>query len=217
MKNLIIIGARGFGREFFWTVHKTKEYQQGEYSIKGFLDDNPNALNGFPCSWGNQFPPILGSTEKYIPQKDDVFFCALGESKFRIHYANLILEKGGEFITFISPMADISPDAKIGRGVYLSKWTSVSTNVEIGDFTMIHGMTIIGHDVKIGRGCSIESHCFFGGFSKMGDGSTMHVRSGIVPHKTIGKNTVVGTASVVMRNFGDNLTLFGNPAKKLVF
>lgn len=215
MKKLIIIGARGFGREVLWAVQGTKEYKEGKYTVKGFLDDNKNALNGFSCPYGKQFPPIIGSVEDYIPEQDDVFFCALGEPKSRMHYANLILAKGGEFISIISPLACVSSDARIGKGVFICGWVLISTNVEIGDFTVIHPMTNIGHDVKIGKGCSIESHCFLGGGAQMKDGSMLHPRSNILPHKTIGENTVVGTGSAVMRNFGDNLTLFGNPAKKI--
>ena len=82
---------------------------------------------------------------------------------------------------------------------------------------MVHAFTVLGHDVKIGAYNTIESYCFFGGYSQTGDDTTFHVRSAIIPHKKVGSNCTVGFGSVVMRNFGDNLHLFGNPAKKLDF
>ena len=65
MKNLIIIGARGWGREVYSSVMTTKEYIDGEIFIKGFLDSKSDAFEGLR---GN-YPPILGTVEGYDIQK----------------------------------------------------------------------------------------------------------------------------------------------------
>ena len=215
-KHLVIIGARGFGREVFGFAHQVAAFQRGEFDIKGFLDDKADLLDGYPCPYGD-YPPILGPVETYEPQPDDVFFCALGDAKWRRVYSGKILAKGGEFISLISPEAHVSNAATIGRGVMICSWTSVSTNVRIGDFTIVHPLCNFGHDVRVGSYCTIESHVFMGGFSEMGDGSTLHVRAGIIPKKRIGRNVSVGFGSVVMRNFGDDVHVFGNPAKVMDF
>ena len=213
MKHLIIIGARGWGREVLGMARKFPQFKDGVYDIKGFLDDKADAFNGLR----GDFPPILGAVETYKPQEDDVFICALGDCKYRRKYAEMILAKGGVFISLIHPDSMVSRYAKIGQGVIVCNWCSISNNVDIGDFTMVHAFTTMGHDVKIGAYNSIESYCFFGGYSQTGEGTTFHVRSSIIPHKSVGSNCSVGFGSVVMRNFGDNLHLFGNPAKKLDF
>lgn len=206
MKKLIIIGARGFGREVYDLARKA-------YQVKGFLDDKTDALNEVR----GEYPPIIGPVETYEPQEEDVFFCALGDAFYRYKYAEIILSKGGEFISLIARGAYVNPTAKIGRGCIISHGTIVSDNVDIGDFTMVHAYSSFGHDVKIGKCNSIESYCFFGGYARTGDFTTMHVRSAIIPKKHVGSNVSVGFGSVVMRNFGDGVHLFGNPAKKLEF
>lgn len=213
MKHLIIIGARGWGREVYGMAKNLPQFKDGTHDIKGFLDDKADAFDGLR----GDFPPILGPVENYAPQNDDVFFCALGDCRYRRIYAEKILKKGGVFISLIHPGATVSSSAKIGRGVIICNWCSVSDNVDVGDFTMLHSFTSLGHDVKIGANNSIESYCFFGGYSQTGDNTTFHVRSLIIPHKKVGNNCSVGVGSVVMRNFGDNIHLFGNPAKKLDF
>ncbi len=215
-KNLIIIGARGYGREIFGMVHSVKEYLRGEWTIKGFLDSNTNALEGYRCAFG-EYPPILGAVEDYEPQPDDVFFCALGDCGYRRKYAEMILAKGGQFVSILHPQASISPGAKIGVGCVISQWSVISTNVDIGDFTMVHAFCTMGHDVKIGAYNSIESYCFFGGYVQTGDDVTCHPRTSILPHKRVGNRVTIGAHSVVMRNCGDDLHLFGMPAKKLDF
>lgn len=213
MPNLIIIGARGWGREVFGMARTFPSFCDGTYRIKGFLDDKADALEGLR----GDFPPILGPVETYIPKSDDVFVCALGDCIYRRKYAEMILAKGGRFMTLIHPGARVSPYARIGQGGIICNWCSISNNVDVGDFTMVHAFSTIGHDVKIGAYNSIESYCFFGGYAKTGDDTTFHVRSAIIPHKRVGNRCVVGFGSVVMRNYGDNVHLFGNPARQMDF
>ena len=50
MKDLIIVGASGFGRELVqWVEDINKETR--EWNILGFIDDNPNALDGYLCDY----------------------------------------------------------------------------------------------------------------------------------------------------------------------
>ena len=67
MKHLILIGARGFGREFYnWTMDCIKAGL--DLQVKGFLDDKTDALDGF-----DNYPRILSSVEDYEVQQDDDF------------------------------------------------------------------------------------------------------------------------------------------------
>lgn len=213
MKHLLIIGARGWGREVYFSAQRTNEYQQGEYDIKGFLDSKTDALDGLR----GDFPPIVGSVETYEIQPDDVFFCAMGEPKWRKHYADIIEQKGGKFITIIEPTAIVYPNAQIGEGSYIGIWTSVSDNVTIGRHVMIHGLCTLGHDVQVGDYSSLFTSVFLGGYAKVGAMSQMSPKSMIIPHKSVGDNVAVGAASVVMRNIKDGLHVHGNPAQKFEF
>lgn len=213
MKHLIIIGARGFGREVLSFARNNQPFQKVKYEIKGFLDDKTDALDGLR----GDFPPILGSVEGYQIQPDDVFICALGDGEMRKKYSDMILAKGGEFISLVSKSAWINQNAKIGKGCIINGWTSISDNVDVGDFTVIHPFCDIGHDAKIGAFNSIEAYCFMGGYAYTGDYTTLHVRSTIIRHKGVGAHVSVGASSVVMRKFGDDLHVFGNPAVRLKF
>lgn len=208
MKNLIIIGARGWGREVLWSFQSNCS---NNYNFKGFLDSKSDALEGLI----GEFPPIISSVEDYEIQPDDVFFCALGDPVWRKHYAEIIESKGGEFATYISPSAIVSPNATIGEGTFIGANTVVSDNVKVGKHCMIHGLCTLGHDVHIADIVSVEAYCFFGGYSSVGEGSSIHVRSTILSHKKVGANASVGAGSVVIRNVKDGANVFGNPAKKI--
>lgn len=211
MKHLLIVGARGWGREVYAAFIQTNDYTRGKVDVKGFLDSKTDAFDGLQ---GN-FPPIISSPEDYQPEEDDVFFIAMGDPKWRKHYANLIEEKGGKFITIICKGACVNPTAKIGKGSFIAGWTSISDNVILGKHTIIHVFCDLGHDSKVDDYGTLEAYSFLGGYSQVGNSSIMHVRSTLIRHKKIGNNVEVGSGSVVMRNINDNLHVFGNPAKRI--
>lgn len=211
MKNLLIVGARGWGREVYASAIRTAAYENKEYTIKGFLDSKTDAFEGL----FGAYPPIICAPEDYEIQDGDVFFIALGEPKWRRYYAEMIEAKGGEFISIIDKGAYINPTASIGIGSFICGWSSISDNVKLGKHTIIHVFCDLGHDSKVGDYSSIEAYSFLGGYAEVGESSVMHVRSTLIRHKKIGNNVEVGASSVVMRNVKDNTHVFGNPAKKI--
>lgn len=213
MKHLLIIGARGWGREVYAAAIGTKAYHEGEYDVKGFLDSKADAFDGLK---GN-FPPIICAPEDYEIQPDDVFFVAMGDPKWRKYYAEMMKAKGAEFISIICDGAYVNPTAMVGRGVFISCWSCVSDNVKIGSHAMIHAFTDLGHDCCIGEYASIESYVFIGGHCNIGEMSIMHPKSMLIADKNIGKEVVVGAGSVVMRNIRDGWHVHGNPAIRMEY
>lgn len=211
MNQLIIIGARGWGREVFAAVQGTRGYRSGEFVIKGFLDSKIDALEGL----NGNYPPILCAPEDYIIQPDDVFFVAMGEPKWRKYYAEMMAQKGARFMTIMCDGAYINPTATIGEGSFVAGWSCISDNVVLGKHTIIHTFCDLGHDAQVGDYSSIEAYAFLGGYARVGQESVMHVRSTLIRHKCIGNQVEVGASSVVMRNVPDGLHVFGNPAKRI--
>lgn len=209
MKKLLIIGARGWGREVFGMLPNCLGYGT-EFIVKGFLDDKVDALDGYV-----DYPPIIDSVEHYQPQEDDVFVCALGEPKWKRHYAQIMLEKGGEFINLIHKKASIGKNSLIGKGCIISRDSSISCDVTIGDFVTLQRLTTIGHDASIGNYCHMGVYSFVGGYSIMEDMSMIYTRGTLIPHKKLGECSILGVGSVAMTNVKNNSTVVGNPAKLL--
>ena len=211
MKHLLIVGARGWGREVYGAVKKTPEVINGEMEIKGFLDSKADALDGLIGT----FPPIICTPEDYEVLPDDIFFVALGDSHWRKYYAEMIEAKGGHFYTYISPLAEINENATIGEGSFIAAWSSASDNIILGKHVIMHGFSTLGHDTVVKDYATLLSYTFLGGYAEVGTLSTMNPKSMIIPHKKIGDNCVVGAGSVVMRNIKDNTHVLGYPAKKI--
>ena len=99
MKDLVIIGAGGFGRTVYWQCDADYGNNR-DWTIKGFLDDRPNVLDGFGIP-----KPILGTPFTYKADPNEIWLCALGEPKMRRTYAAPIVKQGVEFINLRTEVA----------------------------------------------------------------------------------------------------------------
>lgn len=211
MKNLIIIGARGFGRTVYNLFLECQPYL-GDIRCIGFLDDKNNALDGF-----DNYPPVISSVDDYTVKNDDVFICALGSPKWKKIFAEKIIAKGGRFISLIHPDVHPGLNTVIGDGSIIMNRCFISCDVTIGRFVTILQGASVGHDSKIGDWSHLGALSFMGGFSSTGTLATIQTSAILHPHKSIGDEATVGAGSVVLRNVRPATTVFGIPAAKLQF
>jgi len=210
MKQLIILGAGGMGRQVYHFAKSCKGYGV-DFQIKGFLDGNINALDGYM-----EYPPILGSDDTYQIEEDDIFFNSIGDITAKKKCINTILEKGGEFITLIHPTASITEGAIIGQGCMVGPRAGVGGESSVGDFCLIQDNAIVGHDVKVGNFCRIDCNVVLIAGVRIDDGVCIHTSSVINHNVHIGENAMVGALSFVIRNVKPGTTVQGNPARKLI-
>ncbi|MBM9538566.1 NeuD/PglB/VioB family sugar acetyltransferase [Desulfobulbus alkaliphilus] len=207
MKDLIIIGARGYGRELCSLVEEINQ-QKKRFRVKGFLDDNRDALTGY-----SGYPPILASVEDYIPMADEQFVCALGIAKDRKKYTEMILAKGGVFATLVHPTALFRKNVVLGRGVVIQCFTVLSCDVQVEDHVHIQGQSNLGHDCKVGKWSQLSPQVFMGGYSAVEHEVQIYTKATILPHIVVGAGATVGAGSVVLKNVRPGTSVFGVPAK----
>lgn len=211
MKNLYIIGAGGFGREVLSMaklIHKTK---QTEWRIKGFLDDNLNALDGIDT--GNI--KVVDTISDHKVSKENVYVCAIADSETRQKICDRLKKENAEFIPIIHPSCSIGEFNKIGEGLIMCQNSLITENVTIGDFVIINAFTGIGHDALIGDYSTISAHCDITGHTVLGKKVFLGSSAVISPGIIVEDNARVGTGSIVVKKVKANTTVFGNPAKRI--
>lgn len=209
MKNLVIIGAGGMGRTFYSNALESIGYNE-TFSIKGFIDDNLHALDGFPS-----YPPIIGTIKDYIPEANDVFISSMGGAS-RKSCMQEIVNKGGNFIELIHKTARIYTNAQLGHGNFIGAYTVIGNDAVVGDYNMIQSYTVIGHDAIIGNWNRIDTHVTCVGGIVVEDDVNIHTGAILNHNVRVESGAHVGAGSFVIKKVKAGTTVFGNPARKLI-
>ena len=208
MKHLVIIGAGGMGRTLYDMAKESIGYGV-EYDIKGFIDDNTAALDGY-CN----YPPMLGTIQDYTPLSDDCFVCSIGGSSRRMCMEG-ILHKGGIFLTMIHNTVRIGTNATIGEGSVIGAFSTIGADVQVGRYNLIQSYTVVGHDSRIGDWNRIDTHCTLVGGTIVEDETVIHTAA-MINHKVrIESCAKVAACSFVLRSVKAGTTVMGNPARKV--
>jgi sugar O-acyltransferase (sialic acid O-acetyltransferase NeuD family) len=201
-KEVIVIGAGGFGREV------SEWAQDSGLNVVGFADDDPDALQGF-----NYGLPILGPIEAVQNEESVAFVVAVGEPATRRHLADRLEAVGGSLVSVIHPRAYVAKTAQIGHGCILAPYVQVSADATVGANTALSPFASIWHDAVVG------SHCFFcpygvvTGGVELGDGVFLGTHATVVPRISVGSGTRVAAGAVVTRDVGQGLLMIGMPAR----
>lgn len=209
MKQLLIIGAGGFGREMYGAARTSVGFGT-DFVIRGFLDARADALSGF-----SGYPPVLGDPATYVPAPDDVFVTALGDIASRRRCAQALEEKGAEFVAIVHKTAYIGPNVTIAPGAFIAPNAVLTADIRIGRHASVFHGSSIGHDTVLGDCAHVYAQCSLGGSVRVGEGARVFPGSVIVPRRTIGANATVGAGSTVIIDVAEGDTVFGNPAASI--
>lgn len=211
MKDLIIIGAGGLGRETVLTAERINASSDTpEWNILGFIDDNLQiqckSIDGYK---------VIGTTSAVKNFPEAYFVVAIGNVKVRRRLAEKI--KGiadVKFATLIDPAAVICRErVSVGVGCIICANTYITLDIKIGNHVYIGGNTTIGHDSQIGDFVTLYPGVNLSGITKVGSNTEIGTGSCIIQMLSIGSDSVVGAGSVVIKNIPPNCTAVGTPAK----
>jgi acetyltransferase-like isoleucine patch superfamily enzyme len=149
----------------------------------------------------------------YVPQADDLFVAAVGDTRFKRNVVAALRLRGAHFTGLYGHVV-ISPRAKCGKSIFGDRAT-ISVDASVGDFVYVGADVILGHDVVVGDHAHIGARCFVAGKACIEEGATIHPMSSIAIGVRIGKGATVGLGSVVFHNVPDNVTVAGNPARQV--
>lgn len=205
MKNLLIIGAGGFGLEVWWLA------TQLGYNVLGFLDDAYD-MESHKETYGK---PILGKIEDWVNYKDCEFSIAVGSPRTRnkIFIRMNSCEFKPRFATLISPKSSQGFNVNIGEGSIICNGVIITAEVNIGKQCIINLNSIIGHECQLGDFVTIAPLAAISGQVKLGDlveiGTNAAIRQGLI----IESGALLGMGGILTKNMPQNSMFYGNPAK----
>jgi sugar O-acyltransferase (sialic acid O-acetyltransferase NeuD family) len=207
-KDLLIIGAGGFGRELELWLKLIPEAVR-DFKIVGYLDDNLNALNGFPSKY-----KIIGTIDNYNFKETDYAVISISEPLIKENVFKR-LENRVKLYTFIASSAIIEDIDNIGEGSVICPNTIISVNTVVGKCVTVNCGTQLGHDSKIGNFSSFMASVMIGGGVIISDRVYFGSQSTLVPGKKVCSDAKISAGSIVIANLNKPGVYFGNPAKLL--
>ncbi len=206
--NVYIVGSSGFGREIeSWLSHSTDFKHQ--YTLKGYLDDNLNALDGYPSDFN-----VLGKIDDFQFTNEDFVILAIADPSTKQNIVNRLKNKV-KFLSYIFKNAIIGKNVTIGEGTIIAPNCVISTNIAIGKFVTINIGTQIGHDTSISDFSSVMANVDISGMIKIGRHVFIGSNATITPGKNVGDNSRINAGSIVISDIPDSSFAFGNPARKI--
>lgn len=211
MKDLIIIGSGGLGRETAWTVERINaSLEEKEWNILGFLDDNTQLkgqrIDGYK---------VIGTTTDIKRYPDAYFVVAIGSARVRKRLVKKMkIYADVKFATLIDPAAVIDrARVMVGEGSIICANTYITLDIQIGEHVYIGGNATVGHDAKIADYVTLYPGVNLSGITTIGSGTELGTGSQIIQTINIGANVIIGAGSAVVRNIPPNCTAVGSPAR----
>ena len=211
MKDLIIFGASGFGREVAWAVERINKVSP-TWNLLGFMDDNDSIqgteINGYK---------VLGKTCDVNRYPDAFFVCAVGASRTReIIIKNMkAINPLIKFGTVIDPSVEISDFVSIGEGTIICAHTIITVNISIGSHVIINLDCTVGHDAIIKDFVTLYPSVNVSGITNIGHAVELGTGTQIIQGKGIGDYSIIGAGAVVIKDIPANCTAVGSPAKPI--
>jgi sugar O-acyltransferase (sialic acid O-acetyltransferase NeuD family) len=208
MKSLIIVGAGGFGRELYEMLWDA--YSPAEYRFKGFLANSPGSLDESGVR-----EPVLGDPEKYRPDPNDRFLLAIGAMDVRRRVVESLETRGGEFISFVHPLARVAATAQVGAGAVIYPFAVISNRASLAPHVHLNYYASVGHDCQLGRYCLLAPYSTLNGFVQLAAEVYMSTHATVAPGRRLGKRCKVSANSACMQDAGDEMLIFGVPGRQV--
>lgn len=214
MKDIVIIGAGGLGKEVAWLIENINS-QTPTWNILGFLEDESKSeLFGHEI-YGYK---VLGA-EIWLSnyEKEIYVICAIGKGSIRKSvYGKVSKYPNVKLATLIDPFVKIDKTVHIGEGTIICRNCTVTVDTIIGKGVLMNTGASVGHDSKIGNFCTFLTNSIASGDTVLGECCNIGSGAFILQGKTIVANTTLAPLSSVLKDITESGTYSGNPARRMI-
>ncbi len=217
MKTLFgLFGTGGLGREVMpWAPaalqNHYSELADGNFDSV-FLENSPatNIVNG--CSSLSVSDFVTHSAARKL------FHVCIGEGTARLDIAERLFSQGHEPAHLIHPTVELRHNISLGKGAYIGEWSTLTTDIEAGDYMQCSSMVLIAPGCRIGAGVTLSPRVCCGPFTHIEDrveiGTSAMILGGTKDNPlTIGRDAVIGMGAVITKPVPAGAVVVGNPGK----
>jgi sugar O-acyltransferase (sialic acid O-acetyltransferase NeuD family) len=211
MNKIAVYGAGGFGKEVVCILNKINEKEK-TWDFTGFFDD------GLPKGKTiSRFGKVLGNIDDLNtwPEQLAIAF-AIGKPKTLKLLTERITNPLITYPNIIHPEAFLADSESLGmgKGNVITRGSSFSCDVTVGDFNQFNSISALAHDVTVGSFNVFMPLARISGEVVIGDLNFFGIGAIVLQQVKIGSNTRIAAGSVLMTKTKDGFLYMGNPARK---
>ncbi len=213
MKDIVIVGAGGFGREVYQLIADINAVQR-HWNVLGFIDDGVvkgTSINNLS---------VLGTVEDLNQWSSPVsVVLAIGHAHIKRSIANRLNNPNIHWATLIHPTAVLGDRQwlTIGEGSIICAGCILTVQITIGRHVILNLACTVGHDAVIDNFCSLMPSVNVSGEVTIEEGVFVGTGTKIINQKRIGHDSIIGAGAVVTTNIPEHCTAVGAPAKPIKF
>jgi len=210
MREIVIVGAGGLGREVAWLIEDINR-QGGAWTLLGFVDDDATTHGRVINSY------LVRGGVDWLKDKQLNVVLAIGNPLAR----KAVLEKlEGSLNTYpvlVHPTSVIAPSANLGAGVVICAGSIVNVDTKLCQHALLNPACTIGHDAVIEECCVLMPGVNLSGHVRLEPCVSVGTGAAIIQGITVGARTVIGAGAVVVRDLPPDCTAVGAPARPIKF
>jgi sugar O-acyltransferase (sialic acid O-acetyltransferase NeuD family) len=208
VKDLVIVGCGGHGRELFDTVIAANRVEP-TWRVLGFVDDAPSQ----PERLQRLGADLLGPVE-WLLDHPGAYALGIGTSAVRARLVERFDDAGLEPTTVVHPGAHIGSDVRLAPGVVVYDRCTVTTNVEVGRHTHLNVACAVQHDSTIGEFVQLSPGVLVNGDCTVGDRTSLGTGAIVTRGRSVGAGARIGAGAVVLDDVAAGTTVVGVPARR---
>ena len=180
----------------------------GVFAVKGIVD-LPGSLGREIQGYRVEYTDV--DLQSLIPRYRNVLVC-LGQIKTP-EPRRLMFRKAGElgaaFPSPVSPLAYVSPSAKVDGGSIIMHHALVNAGAEIGFGCIVNSKALLEHGARIAEFCHVATGAIINGDAAVGEGCFVGSGAVVAQGVEIGAGCVIGASAVVLANVPPGQTVIG--------
>jgi sugar O-acyltransferase (sialic acid O-acetyltransferase NeuD family) len=209
MRNIVIYGAGGFGRETALLMDQIN-HQSARWNVLGFCDDGKSKdelINNLP---------VLGGMDFLKEQREELsVVIAIADPAVREKIRQELNNSKLDFPALVHPSVAISETCNIGEGSIICSDVVMTVNVTIGSFTIVNLKCTLGHDCVLESFSSLMPAVNISGNVRLGKGVYVGAGAILLQGVSIGDRSLIGAGAVVNKSFEREKRIMGVPARAI--
>ncbi len=202
-RRILIVGGGGFGREVYCWMRDAWPAARDRFT--GFLDADP--------SRGGAEGGVIGDPDTYQPLPGDGLLLGVGIPVVRRRLAEVLLARGGRFLTLVHPTAVVVPSAVVGEGTIVCPHGIVSDAATLGRGVLVNYHASVAHDASVGDYGVLSPYATLGGFARVGADVFLGLHASVGPGRRVGDRSKVSANSSALADVPTDTLVYGVPGR----